>query len=125
MTDQTKQDNGTKPMKFGIDMTERAATAVKSIFAEKSLDAGSVFLRIGVTGGGCSGFNYTLDITPTAGKHDNKFDAFGIQLLCDPKSYLYLNGTTIDFKDDMVDRRFVFDNPNASRSCGCGSSFAV
>lgn len=79
----------------------------------------------GVKGGGCSGFSYLLDLTEQERDTDEKFEKHGIIVVCDPKSYLYLNGTTIDFKDEVMGRGFVFNNPNATSSCGCGSSFTA
>lgn len=121
---------------MGITITETAAREVKHIIAqqiEKSkADAGqsgtpidSLFLRVGVKGGGCSGFNYTLDLTDQKTEDDEEFVCNGVDVVCDPKSYLYLNGVTVDFRDEIMGRGFVFNNPNATSSCGCGSSFAV
>lgn len=84
-----------------------------------------MYLRVGVKGGGCSGFNYTLDLTDQKSEEDEVFDYDGLEVICDPKSYLYLNGVTVDFRDEVMGRGFVFNNPNASSSCGCGSSFSV
>ena len=72
-----------------------------------------------------SGFSYLLDLTEQERDTDEKFDCHGISVVCDPKSYLYLNGTTVDFKDEVMGRGFVFNNPNATSSCGCGSSFSA
>ena len=82
-------------------------------------------LRVGIKGGGCSGFSYTLDVTEKPTEDDQVFQSHGVNVVCDPKSYLYLNGTSVDFKDEIMGRGFVFNNPNATSSCGCGSSFAV
>ena len=110
---------------FGIHLTQRAADEVRSILQKQTLSAENTFLRVAVKGGGCSGFSYVLDLAQQAGPHDNRSESQGIQILCDPKSYLYLNGTTIDFQDEMMGRGFVFANPNATRSCGCGASFSA
>ena len=110
---------------MGITVTETAAREIKSIIEQQELDAQKVHLRVGVKGGGCSGFSYLLDLTETASEQDETFDQHGIKVVCDPKSYLYLNGTTIEFKDEIMGRGFVFDNPNATSSCGCGSSFSA
>ncbi|MBL8744888.1 MAG: iron-sulfur cluster insertion protein ErpA [Phycisphaerae bacterium] len=108
-----------------VILTETAAREIKTIIGQQELDAEKVRLRVGVKGGGCSGFSYLLDLTEAQKETDEVFDQHGIKLVCDPKSYLYLNGTTIDFKDEIMGRGFVFQNPNASSSCGCGSSFSV
>ncbi len=110
---------------MSITLTETAAREIKTIITQQELDAAKVRLRIGVKGGGCSGFNYVLDLTETHRDSDEEFEQNGIKLICDPKSLLYLNGVTIDFKDEIMGRGFVFNNPNASSSCGCGSSFSV
>jgi iron-sulfur cluster assembly accessory protein len=106
-------------------LTERAAQEVKTILEQQKLDATGTFLRLGVKGGGCSGFSYSLDLTETKSDMDEEFDVHGVKVVCDPKSYLYLNGTTLDFKDEIMGRGFVFNNPNATTSCGCGSSFSA
>jgi iron-sulfur cluster assembly protein len=110
---------------MSIQLTERAAQEVKTILEQQKLSPDSTFLRLGVKGGGCSGFSYALDLTQSKTDHDEEFDAHGIKLVCDPKSYLYLNGTTLDFRDEMMGRGFVFNNPNATNTCGCGSSFSA
>lgn len=110
---------------MGIELTETAAKEIKTIVDQQELDAEKVRLRVGVKGGGCSGFSYLLDLTEQAGDSDETFEQHGVKVVCDPKSYLYLNGTKIDFKDEIMGRGFVFDNPNANSTCGCGSSFSA
>jgi iron-sulfur cluster assembly protein len=95
---------------MSVSLTERAAEEVKTIIEQQDL-AGDIYLRMGVKGGGCSGFSYAL--------------VHGVKVICDPKSFLYLSGVTVDFKDEVMGRGFVFNNPNASGTCGCGSSFTV
>lgn len=108
-----------------VHLTETAAREIKTIIDQQELDAQSICLRVGVKGGGCSGFSYLLDLTEQARETDESFEEHGVKVVCDPKSYLYLNGTTIDFKDEVMGRGFVFNNPNATSSCGCGSSFTA
>ncbi|MEM6393567.1 MAG: iron-sulfur cluster insertion protein ErpA [Planctomycetota bacterium] len=108
-----------------VQLTETAAREIKTIIDQQELDADTVRLRVGVKGGGCSGFSYLLDLTEQERETDEKFDQHGITVVCDPKSYLYLNGTSIDFKDEIMGRGFVFNNPNANSTCGCGSSFSA
>jgi len=110
---------------MAIELSETAAREIKSIIQQQELDAAKVRLRVGVKGGGCSGFSYLLDLTEQERETDEKFEKNGVTIVCDPKSYLYLNGVTIDFKDEVMGRGFVFSNPNASSSCGCGSSFSA
>ena len=110
---------------MSIELTESAAGEVRTIIEQQEIDREKVRLRVGVKGGGCSGFSYVLDLTESQNESDEIFERHGIQIICDPKSLLYLNGTTIDFRDEIMGRGFVFNNPNASSSCGCGSSFNV
>lgn len=115
----------TEPAVVGIILSETAAREIKTIIQQQELDAEKVRLRVGVKGGGCSGFSYVLDLTESQKETDESFEQHGVKIICDPKSLLYLGGTTIDFKDEIMGRGFVFQNPNASSSCGCGSSFSV
>jgi len=108
-----------------IILTESAAKEISSIIEQQELDAEKVRLRVGVKGGGCSGFSYILDLTENEKDTDESFANHGVTVIVDPKSLLYLNGVTIDFKDEVMGRGFVFQNPNATSSCGCGSSFNV
>jgi iron-sulfur cluster assembly protein len=135
-----------------VNVTETAAREIDAIIRQQNLDADKVRLRVGVKGGGCSGFSYLLDLTEVQKETDEVWsftytrradpkaaqaagepggvatasaDTFTVQVICDPKSYLYLNGTTIDFKDEIMGRGFVFNNPNATTTCGCGSSFSA
>jgi len=108
---------------MSVVLTEKAAIEVKRIIEDQKLDEGTV-LRIGVSGGGCSGFSYALGFDKDYDeKVDSKYEYHGIPLVVDKKSALYLDGTTVDFYDGIEKRGFTFDNPNAVKSCGCGSSF--
>ena len=107
-------------------LSESAAKEIKKIIVDQSLPAENTRLRVGVKGGGCSGFSYLLDLTEEPkGESDEEMESHGVKILCDMKSYLYLNGVEIDFKDEVMGRGFVFKNPNATSSCGCGSSFTA
>lgn len=110
---------------MSITLTDTAAREIQTIIEQQELDHEKIRLRIGVKGGGCSGFSYILDLTESQRDHDELFEQHGVKMICDPKSYLYLNGVTIDFKDEVMGRGFVFNNPNASSTCGCGSSFTA
>lgn len=109
---------------MAITITEKAAREIKRIFEENFMPADAC-LRVGVKGGGCSGFNYTLDVTDKPSADDEVFTSNGLRIVCDAKSYLYLNGTEVDFNDSMMQRGFVFNNPNAKGTCGCGASFST
>jgi iron-sulfur cluster assembly protein len=106
-----------------VNITEIAAREIKSIIEQQEIDPDTVYLRVGVKGGGCSGFSYVLDLTEAVKDSDEVFEQHGIRVICDPKSLLYLGGTNVDFKDEVMGRGFVFSNPNATSTCGCGSSF--
>jgi iron-sulfur cluster assembly protein len=108
-----------------VKLTEAAAREIKNIVAQQELDAEKIRLRVGVKGGGCSGFSYLLDLTEAQKETDEVFELHGIKVIVDPKSLLYLGGVTVDFKDEIMGRGFVFHNPNASSTCGCGSSFSA
>ena len=107
-----------------ITLSETAAKEIKSIITDQGLSFDVTRLRVGVKGGGCSGFSYMLDLTeePKA-EADEELESNGVKILCDMKSFLYLEGVEIDFKDEVMGRGFVFKNPNATSTCGCGSSF--
>ncbi len=108
---------------MGVVLTEKAAVEVKRIIGDQKLEEGTV-LRVGVTGGGCSGFSYALGFDKNFDeKVDSKYEFHGVPVIVDKKSALYLDGTTVDFHEGMDKRGFTFDNPNAVKSCGCGSSF--
>jgi iron-sulfur cluster assembly protein len=109
----------------GVILSPTAAKEIQHIIKDQELDADKVCLRVGVKGGGCSGFNYLLDLTESRKDTDEVFEQHGIRIIVDPKSLLYLNGVTVDFKDEVMGRGFVFNNPNATSSCGCGSSFSA
>jgi iron-sulfur cluster assembly protein len=107
---------------MAINLSEKAAAEVKRIVAEQKIE--DAFLRVGVAGGGCSGFQYSLGFDKNVDeKQDSKYEQHGVTVVVDKKSALYLDGTTVDFYDGLEKRGFTFDNPNAVKSCGCGSSF--
>jgi iron-sulfur cluster assembly protein len=107
---------------MAVTLTEKAATQVKKLMAEQTQQ---VFLRMGVKGGGCSGLSYSLEFDTEVGKHDKKFDIDGVTVVVDTKSYLYLNGTTLDYVVEGLQGGFTFINPQAKSSCGCGTSFSA
>ncbi|HMP79557.1 MAG TPA: iron-sulfur cluster assembly accessory protein [Pirellulaceae bacterium] len=110
---------------MSITLTERAATEVKR-FLEQGQYGVDAVLRVGVVGGGCSGFNYSLNIaTDYDETNDTLSDQHGVKVVVDRKSALFLEGTSVDYYEGLDQRGFQFVNPNAKRSCGCGNSFSV
>ncbi len=107
-----------------IAFTEKAINEVKRIMADNGITE-NFSLRIGVKGGGCSGLTYTLGFDSDIKDTDKKFSKEGVQVVVDWKSILYLSGTTIDYSDGLTGKGFVFNNPLAKKTCGCGSSFGV
>ncbi len=115
-----------------IKLTEAAAREVLSIIEKGRAqqpdgrkEGSEVYLRVSVKGGGCGGFSYGMDLTDSVAENDERWQERGVEVICDPKSHLYLNGTTIDYVEETMQKRFVFDNPNAAGGCGCGSSFST
>jgi iron-sulfur cluster assembly protein len=106
----------------GIGITERAAERIKQLQAAENKD--SQGLRLKVVGGGCSGLQYKMDLDLQK-PGDRVFEKDGAKVLVDMKSLLYLNGTELDYKEELMQSGFVFQNPNVKRSCGCGTSFTV
>ena len=108
-----------------ISVTEKAAVKVRQ-FAVKEGKDDNFALRVGVKGGGCSGLLYTLSIEDgTPSDNDRMTEDKGIKILIDKKAYIYLAATELDFSDGLNGKGFVFQNPNATKACGCGNSFAV
>ena len=108
---------------MGITLTERAASEVIRVKEQQKFEP-ETFLRVGVTGGGCSGFSYALGFDKAFDEAaDSRYSFHGVDVVVDKKSMLYLDGTTIDHYDGIERRGFTFENPNAVKSCGCGSSF--
>lgn len=109
-----------------ITLTEGAAKEITEIINQQGLDPNNTRLRVGVKGGGCSGFTYLLDLVEDPpSESDEELESHGVKIVCDSRSLLYLTGTEIDFKDENLQRGFVFKNPNATSSCGCGHSFTA
>ncbi len=107
-----------------IYISDKAKAKVEQLMHDASLDH-SWFLRVSVVGGGCSGLSYKLDFDNEIKPMDQSFEDKGIKIVTDLKSFLYLVNTELDFSDGLNGKGFNFVNPNASRSCGCGDSFAV
>ena len=118
-------DEAKKP-KRGVQLTERAAKEITRVIQEQNFPLDSTWVRIGAKGGGCSGFTYVLDFDqngPT--EFDLTFEQHGVKVVVDKKSEFFMGGTELDFNDGLLDRGFVFKNPLASGTCGCGTSFSA
>ncbi|MBI2419282.1 MAG: iron-sulfur cluster assembly accessory protein [Ignavibacteriales bacterium] len=111
-------------VKNEIKVSEKAAKQILKIMAENNVTTVSG-LRVGVKGGGCSGLSYSMGFEPEPRDGDTIIDENGVRLFIDGKSLFYLTGTELDFSDGLNGRGFVFNNPNAVKTCGCGSSFGV
>ena len=107
-----------------INITDKAITEIKKIMKENEIPA-DYFLRVGIKGGGCSGLTYTLGFDTEERPGDNEIGKDGVRIMIDMKSFLYLSGTELDYTDGLNGKGFTFNNPNAKRTCGCGSSFGV
>lgn len=108
-----------------IRVTEKAAEKIRELLTKDGVPVETGGLRIGVQGGGCSGLTYAMRLETQARDRDKVFEEYGARVFVDPKSYLYLNNTTLDYEVELMRQGFVFQNPQASRSCGCGSSFTA
>jgi iron-sulfur cluster assembly protein len=111
-------------VELGVSISELAATKIK-YFAEKQGLKDNIGVRVAVKGGGCSGLTYDLQITDQELESDKTIEQYGVKVMVDKKSYIYLVGTELEFSDGLNGKGFVFTNPNAKKSCGCGTSFSV
>jgi iron-sulfur cluster assembly protein len=108
-----------------IHLTERAAQKIRALLEKEGVSPDVGGLRVGIQGGGCSGLSYAMRLDTQARDRDKIFEEFGARIFVDPKSLLYLNGTTLEYEETLMRQGFVFQNPNAARNCGCGSSFTA
>ena len=107
-----------------ILLTEKACKEIKKIMSENQIPD-TYGLRVGIKGGGCSGFTYSLGFDAASKEGDTIITSEDIKLFVDGKSLFYLSGTELDFSDGLNGKGFVFNNPNATKTCGCGDSFSV
>ncbi|MBL6657711.1 MAG: iron-sulfur cluster assembly accessory protein [Flavobacteriales bacterium] len=108
-----------------IQVTQEAKTKLISLMKEEGHDEASAFVRVGVNSGGCSGLSYDLGFDDKENEDDKSFEDNGVKIVVNKKSYLYLIGTVLEYSGGLNGKGFVFNNPNASRTCGCGESFSV
>jgi iron-sulfur cluster assembly protein len=124
MNTYTKQGEGVVSAP-AIHLTERAAKQIRLLLEKEGVSPEVGGLRVGVQGGGCSGLSYAMRLETQARDRDKIFEEFGARIFVDQKSFLYLNGTTLEYEETLMRQGFVFQNPNAARNCGCGSSFTA
>jgi iron-sulfur cluster assembly protein len=108
----------------GIEVTPRALDKIRSGMAKEGISPQEGGLRLGVLGGGCSGLSYSIKFDTRPRERDRVYDFEGVRLFVDPKSFIYLNGMTLDYEQTLLKQGFNFINPNSTRSCGGGSSFS-
>jgi iron-sulfur cluster assembly protein len=106
-----------------IQVTEKALGRIRQVFARQGVEGGG--LRLGVQGGGCSGLSYLIRFEPKNRPSDQVFEFDDVKVFIDPKSLVYLDGMTLDYQESLRQSGFVFENPNATKSCGCGTSFTA
>jgi len=114
-----------KPAAKGINVTERALARIRTAMAKENVSPESGGLRLGVQGGGCSGLTYNIRFDSQPRERDRIFQFGDVRLFVDPKSFIYLHGMTLDYQETLLQQGFVFVNPNAQKSCGCGTSFSA
>lgn len=108
-----------------IQVSANAASQITRLKSEDTSAKPESFLRVKVVAGGCSGMSYKLDFDSTMTEQDKVYEQFGTKVVIDKKSLLYVAGMTLDFEGGLNGKGFIFSNPNASKTCGCGSSFGV
>ncbi|MET3730845.1 HesB/IscA family protein [Moheibacter stercoris] len=108
-----------------IKVSDTAKVKIASLMQEEGTSIENSFVRVGVESGGCSGLSYKLSFDATQAENDRLFEDNGVRIVVDKKSFLYLVGTTLEYSGGLNGKGFVFNNPNAQRTCGCGESFAV
>ena len=124
MSTYTKTEEGI-PKVGAIHLTERAAQKIRTLLEKEGVSPEVGGLRVGVQGGGCSGLSYAMRLDTQPRDRDRIFEEHGARIFVDAKSFLYLNGTTLEYEETLMRQGFVFQNPNAARNCGCGSSFTA
>ena len=112
------------PTSRAIDITEKALARVRAALAKENISPAEGGLRLGVQGGGCSGLSYVIRFENGPAERDRIFQFGDVRVFIDPKSFIYLHGMVLDYEETLMHQGFVFRNPNANRSCGCGSSFS-
>jgi iron-sulfur cluster assembly protein len=109
----------------GIAITEKAIARIKSAMLKEGVSPESGGLRVGVQGGGCSGLSYNISFDTQPRERDRVFQYGDVRVFVDPKSFIFLHGMTLDYEETLMHQGFAFKNPNAQKSCGCGTSFVA
>jgi len=112
------------PAQGGVQVTDKAIKHIRAAMAKEGISPTEGGLRLGVMGGGCSGLSYSIKFDTQPRERDRIFEFDGVRVFVDPKSFVYLNGMTLDYEETLMRQGFNFINPNSTRSCGCGSSFS-
>ncbi len=113
-----------KPPAKGIQVTDNALARIRSAMAKEGISPEQGGLRLGVQGGGCSGLTYNIRFDTQPRERDRIYQFGDVRVFVDPKSFIYLHGMTLDYQETLMQQGFVFVNPNANKSCGCGTSFS-
>ena len=121
---ETPANNSVKGPVKGIEITEKALAKVRSALAKEGISPEQGGVRLGVQGGGCSGLSYNVRFDTQPRERDRVFQYGDIRVFVDPKSFIYLHGMVLDYHETLMQQQFVFVNPNAKKSCGCGTSFS-
>ena len=108
-----------------IKVSKTAKTKISQLMTEGGFDVSDDYVRLGVKSGGCSGLSYELDFDNSKGESDKLFEDNDVKIIIDKKSFLYLIGTTLEYSGGLNGKGFIFNNPNANRTCGCGESFSL
>ena len=108
-----------------IKVSDTARIKISQLMSEDGFNIGQDFVRVGVKSGGCSGLSYELNFDGVIGENDKVFEQNSVKIAVDKKSFLYLVGTTLEYSGGLNGKGFVFNNPNANRTCGCGESFSL
>jgi iron-sulfur cluster assembly protein len=124
VTEQSAKAPQTAPAK-GIQVTDKALGRVKSAMAKEGISPEQGGLRLGVQGGGCSGLSYNVRFDTQPRERDRIFQFGDVRVFVDPKSFIYLHGMILDYQETLLQQGFVFVNPQATKSCGCGTSFSA
>ena len=129
MSDTATIDRTTEASEAAVTLTPQAADEIREYIKDQELDESKTYLRVGVKGGGCSGFQYSLDLVELEDadldEADEVMTSQDLRIVCDDRSLLYLSGVEIGFHGEGLHTGFVFKNPNATSTCGCGSSFTA